>query len=82
MYCGSIGFEFMNSGFFDLRNWFRQEILNALNPLPLPLKRATLDDVITACGFEQFLQRKYTTVHRFGLDGGEAFIAAMNTAIA
>lgn len=24
MYCGYIGFEFMNSGFFDLRNWFRQ----------------------------------------------------------
>ncbi|KPA80900.1 putative mitochondrial 2-oxoglutarate dehydrogenase E1 component [Leptomonas pyrrhocoris] len=81
LYCGPIGFEFMSSGYFDLRNWFRQEIMNSLQPLPVQERRQHYDDVVKACGFEKFLQVKYSTQQRFGLDGGEAFIPAMNAAI-
>lgn len=82
MYCGNIGFEFMSSGFFDVRNWFRQEILNSLQPMSVEDKKAIYGDVVKACGFEHFLQIKYATQQRFGLDGGEALIPAMNAAIA
>lgn len=82
MYCGPIGFEFMSSGLFVLRNWFRQEIVNTLQPLPATEKKAIFNDVVKACGFEKFLQIKYATQQRFGLDGGEALVPAMNAAIA
>lgn len=81
MYCGPIGFEFMSSGFFELRNWFRHEILNSLQPLPVDERKQYYGDVVKACGFEKFLQVKYATQQRFGLDGGEAFVPLMNAAI-
>ncbi|KEG13589.1 2-oxoglutarate dehydrogenase subunit [Trypanosoma grayi] len=81
MYCGPIGFEFMFSGYFDLRNWFRQEILNTLTPLERKDRLNIFDDVVRSCGFEHFLQIKYATQQRFGLDGGEALIPAMKAAI-
>ncbi|KAL7703452.1 2-oxoglutarate dehydrogenase E1 component [Lotmaria passim] len=81
LYCGPIGFEFMPSGYFDLRNWFRQEIKNCLEPLPVAERKQYYNDVVKACGFEKFLQVKYATQQRFGLDGGEAFIPTMNAAI-
>ncbi|EPY32855.1 2-oxoglutarate dehydrogenase E1 component [Angomonas deanei] len=81
MYCGPIGYEFMSSGFFELRNWFRQEILNTLQPLTAEDKKGIYTDVVKACGLEKFLQIKYATQQRFGLDGGESFIPVMNSAI-
>ncbi|KPI84703.1 putative 2-oxoglutarate dehydrogenase subunit [Leptomonas seymouri] len=81
LYCGPIGFEFMSSGYFELRNWFRQEIMNCLQPLPEQEQKQYFKDVVKACGFEKFLRLKYPTQQRFGLDGGEAFIPIMNAAI-
>ncbi|KAK7201767.1 2-oxoglutarate dehydrogenase subunit [Novymonas esmeraldas] len=81
LYCGRIGFEFMSSGFFELRNWFRQQVTNSLQPLSAEERKLYYNDVVRACGFEKFLQVKYATQQRFGLDGGEAFIPAMNAAI-
>ncbi|EPY27310.1 2-oxoglutarate dehydrogenase E1 component [Strigomonas culicis] len=68
----------MSSGFFDVRNWFRQEILYSLQPLSIPNKKLIYNDVVKACGLEKFLQIKYATQQRFGLDGGEATIPALN----
>ncbi|KAG5499237.1 hypothetical protein JIQ42_04050 [Leishmania sp. Namibia] len=81
LYCGPIGFEFLSSGFFELRNWFRQEVMNSLQPLPAGERKLCYSDVVKACGFEKFLQVKYATKQRFGLDGGEALIPALNAAI-
>ncbi|KAG5475320.1 hypothetical protein LSCM1_03433 [Leishmania martiniquensis] len=81
LYCGPIGFEFMSSGFFELRNWFRQEVMNCLQPLPVDERKLCYNDVVKACGFEKFLEVKYATKQRFGLDGGEALIPALNAAI-
>ncbi|RNF17294.1 oxoglutarate dehydrogenase (succinyl-transferring) [Trypanosoma conorhini] len=81
MYCGSIGFEFMSTGFFDMRNWFRQESLNTLIPLERRDRLNIFEDVVHSCGFEQFLQLKYGTQQRFGIDGGEALIPAMRAMI-
>lgn len=81
MYCGHIGFEFMSSGYFDLRNWFRQQILNSLNPLDRQDRLSILSDVVRSCGFDQFLHTNYSTQQHFALDGGEALIPAMKAAI-
>lgn len=81
MYCGRIGFEYMSCGYFELRNWFRQEVVNYLTPLTKEEKLNTYMDVVKACGLEKFLQVKYSTQQRFGLDGGEALIPLMNAAL-
>ncbi|KAG5501438.1 hypothetical protein JKF63_03251 [Porcisia hertigi] len=81
LYCGPIGFEFMSSGYFERRNWFRHEVTNSLQPLPAEERKLYYDDVVKACGFEKFLQIKYPTHQRFGLEGGEALIPALNAAI-
>eukprot|EP00796_Vickermania_ingenoplastis_P008719 gene8722-6128_t len=82
LYCGSIGFEFMGAESLEIRNWFREQIKALKDPLPVEEKKVNYQDVVRACGFEKFLSIKYTTQHRFGLDGGEAFIPAINAALA
>ena len=44
-------------------------------------KRAILNKLVEAEGFEQFLDIKYTGTKRFGLDGGEAMIPALEQII-
>ena len=44
-------------------------------------KRAILNKLIEAEGFEHFLNVKYTGTKRFGLDGGEAMIPALEQII-
>lgn len=78
MYCGSIGFEFMGAKTLEIRNWFREQIQDLKKPMSKEEKLVNYNDVVRACGFEKFLSIKYSTQQRFGLDGGEAFIPAMN----
>lgn len=83
IFCGPIGFEFMSSESAEVRNWFREQILSTKVESASPdTKKKNFEDVVRACGFEKFLQIKYATQQRFGLDGGEAFIPAMNAALA
>ena len=44
-------------------------------------RRAILNKLVEAEGFEKFLQVKYTGTKRFGLDGGESLIPAMEQII-
>ncbi len=44
-------------------------------------KRAILNKLIEAEGFEKFLDVKYTGTKRFGLDGGESLIPALEQII-
>lgn len=82
LYCGSIGYEFMGAESKEIRNWFREQIRETKKPLTREEKLVNYEDVVRACGFEKFLSIKYSTQQRFGLDGGEAFIPAMNAALA
>lgn len=81
LHCGSIGFEFMSSGYADMRGWFRRQIVQAAAPLTAADRQMVFNDVVRACGFESFLHKKYTTHKRFGLDGAEALIPALNVVI-
>lgn len=80
LHCRSIGFDFMSSG-YHLRTWFREEILKSAEPLSVAERRDIYQDIVRACGFEAFLHKKYATHKRFGLDGAEALIPAMNAVI-
>lgn len=81
MYCGSIGFEFMSSGYFDLRNWFRHEILDSLNPLERQDRISIFEDVVRSCVFDQFFHTTYSSWQQFSLDGCGAFIPGMRSLI-
>ena len=78
-YCGSIGVEFMHIQHPEEKAWIQQRIESIRNQTQFTLngKRAILERLIEAEGFERFLHVKYTGTKRFGLDGGEATIPAL-----
>ncbi|MGZ9074096.1 MAG: thiamine pyrophosphate-dependent enzyme, partial [Rhodoplanes sp.] len=78
-YCGSIGVEFMHIQNPEEKAWIQQRIESIRNQTEFTArgKQAILERLIEAEGFEQFLHLKYTGTKRFGLDGGEAMIPAL-----
>jgi len=82
-YCGSIGTEFMHIQDPDQKAWIQRRIEGApwLNAFDGAAKRTILKQLTEAEGFESFCARKYATTKRFGLEGGEATIPAIQTII-
>ena len=81
-YCGSIGYEYMHIANPTERKWFRDrvEITDDFN-FTQNGKEAILNKLIQAEGFEKFLHTKYVGTKRFGLDGGESLIPALEQII-
>lgn len=81
-YCGSIGVEYMHIQDRFRANWIRERFeTDDKYKLPKDEKINLLDRLAWATLFEQFLQKKYTTAKRFGLDGGEVMIPGMKELI-
>ena len=82
-YCGPIGYEFMHISNPKERKWFRDRIEKDENALKFTKngKAFILDRLIHAEGFENFLHKKYIGTKRFGLDGGESLIPALEQII-
>jgi 2-oxoglutarate dehydrogenase E1 component len=82
-YCGKIGVEFMHIQEPDQKAWIQQRIENIENQTDFTPtgKRFILQRLTAAEGFEHFLQLKYTGTKRFGLDGAEATIPAIEQII-
>jgi 2-oxoglutarate dehydrogenase E1 component len=78
-YCGSIGVEFMHSSEPDQKAWIQERVEGIRNHTDFTVKgkRAILERLTAAEVFEQFLDRKYTGTKRFGLEGGESLIPAL-----
>ena len=78
-YCGTIGVEYMHVQDIDQRMWLQKRFeTDHLAPRFSPAgKKAILERMTEAEGFERFLGIKYTGTKRFGLDGGEALIPAI-----
>ncbi|SDH24553.1 2-oxoglutarate dehydrogenase E1 component [Roseospirillum parvum] len=78
-YCGTIGVEFMHIQYPEQKAWIQQRIEGIRNQTDFTPegKRAILERLIEAEDFETFLGRKYTGTKRFGLEGGEALLAAV-----
>ena len=78
-YCGSIGVEFMHIQDPAQKAWIQERIESIRNQPDFTVngKRAILERLTAAECFEQFLNKKYTGTKRFGLDGGESMIPAL-----
>jgi 2-oxoglutarate dehydrogenase E1 component len=78
-YCGAIGVEFMHIQDPAQKAWIQERIESIQNQTEFTEsgKRAILERLTAAEIFEQFLNKKYTGTKRFGLDGGEAMIPAL-----
>ncbi len=78
-YCGSIGVEFMHIQDPAQKAWIQERIESIRNQPDFTVngKRAILERLTAAEIFEQFLNKKYTGTKRFGLDGGESMIPAL-----
>jgi 2-oxoglutarate dehydrogenase E1 component len=82
-YCGQIGVEFMHIQEPEQKAWLQERIENVQNQTEFTSegKRFILQRLTAAEGFEHFLQLKYAGTRRFGLDGGEAMIPAIEQII-
>jgi 2-oxoglutarate dehydrogenase E1 component len=82
-YCGPIGVEFMHIQAPDQKDWIQRRIEGAswASAFDRDAKRAILQDLTEAEGFEAFLARKFVGTKRFGLEGGESTIPALQAVI-
>jgi 2-oxoglutarate dehydrogenase E1 component len=82
-YCGTLGVEFMHISDPAQKAWIQERIEGAGKAVSFTAqgKKAILNKLIEVEGFEQFLNVKYTGTKRFGLDGGEAVIPALEQII-
>jgi len=83
IYCGPIGHEYMHITNPTERKWFRDRVEKDENALQFTNngKNAILKKLIQAESFEKFLHTKFVGTKRFGLDGGESLIPALEQII-
>ena len=82
-YCNNIGYEFMHITDPDEKSWVQQRIEGRDNEIQFTEngKKAILNKIIEAEGFEKYLAKKFVGTKRFGLDGCESLIPAMEQII-
>jgi 2-oxoglutarate dehydrogenase E1 component len=82
-YCQTLGFEFMHISNPAQKAWIQERIEGPDKEITFTRegKRAILNKLVEAEGFEKFLDLKYTGTKRFGLDGAEALIPALEQII-
>ncbi len=78
-YCGKIGVEFMHIQDPAQKAWIQERIESMHNQTRFSAegKKTILERLAAAETFETFLNKKYTGTKRFGLDGAEATIPAL-----
>ena len=82
-YCGRIGYEFMHINDADQKNWLQRRIEGEGKDISFTPegKKAILNKLIEGEGFEKFASNRFVGTKRFGLDGGEATIPALEQII-
>jgi len=82
-YCSHVGIEFMHISTPEEKAWIQQRIEGRDKEIQFTKegKLAILQKLMEAEQFEKFLGRKYVGTKRFGLDGGEAIIPALEAVI-
>ena len=78
-YCGTIGVEFMHIQDPAQKAWIQERIEAIGNRTDFTKrgKKAIYERLVDAEEFEKYLHKKYTGTKRFGMDGGEAIIPAI-----
>ncbi len=82
-YCGTFALQFMHISDPEQVSWLKERIEGYGKEIQFTKRgrRAILNKLVEAEGFEKFLHVKYMGTKRFGLDGGEAVIPAMEQII-
>ena len=82
-YCSTLGVEFMHISDPAEKLWIQERIEGPDKQISFTPEgaRAILNKLVEAEGFEKFIDVKYTGTKRFGLDGGEALIPALEQII-
>jgi len=82
-YCGTFALQFMHISNPEEAAWLKERIEGYGKEISFTKRgrKAILNKLVEAEGFEKFLHVKYMGTKRFGLDGGEALIPAMEQII-
>jgi 2-oxoglutarate dehydrogenase E1 component len=82
-YCGRVGLEYMHIADVEERRFLQERIEGPDKVIRFTPegKKAILQAVIRGEEYEKFLGKKYVGTKRFGLDGGEAMIPALEAVI-
>src|SRR5216683_955582 len=82
-YCQTLGVEFMHISNPAQKGWMQERIEGPDKEISFTRegKRAILNKLVEAEGFEKFCDLKFTGTKRFGLDGGESMIPALEQII-
>ncbi|MEV4935436.1 2-oxoglutarate dehydrogenase E1 component [Sphingobium sp. LMA1-1-1.1] len=82
-YCGNVGLEYMHIADVEERRFLQERLEGKDKEIHFTPegKKAILAKVIHAEQYEKFLGRKYVGTKRFGLDGGESMIPALEAII-
>jgi len=82
-YCQTLGVEFMHIADPAQKAWIQERIEGPDKEITFTRegKRAILNKLVEAEGFEKFLDVKYTGTKRFGIDGAESVVPALEQII-
>ncbi|MCR5873748.1 2-oxoglutarate dehydrogenase E1 component [Phenylobacterium sp. J426] len=82
-YCGNVGVQYMHISDPKEKAWLQERIEGRDKEIAFTKegKIAILKKLIEAQGFEAFLHRRFPGTKRFGLDGGEAMVPALEQII-
>ncbi|HRE06825.1 MAG TPA: 2-oxoglutarate dehydrogenase E1 component [Opitutaceae bacterium] len=82
-YCGRIGVEYIHIQDTEIRRWLQERMEPSRNQPSFTKEQKTriLRRLHKAELFEKFLHTKYVGQKRFSLEGGETFIAALDTVV-
>ncbi|MCF6231952.1 MAG: 2-oxoglutarate dehydrogenase E1 component [Rhodobacteraceae bacterium] len=82
-YCGTFALQYMHISNPEEAGWLKERIEGYGKEIQFTKqgRRAILNKMVEAEGFEKFLHVKYMGTKRFGLDGGESLIPAMEQII-
>ena len=82
-YCGTFALQYMHISNPEEASWLKERIEGYGKEIQFTQngRKAILNKLVEAEGYEKFLHVKYMGTKRFGLDGGEALIPAMEQII-
>ncbi|MCT4554720.1 MAG: 2-oxoglutarate dehydrogenase E1 component [Pelagimonas sp.] len=82
-YCGTFALQYMHISDPEQSAWLKERIEGFGKEIQFTRegRKAILNKMVEAEGFEKFLHVKYMGTKRFGLDGGESLIPAMEQII-
>lgn len=80
-YTGTIGAEFEHITDVTEKVWLRDRFESRQLSLMNDAKKRTFESLVAAESFERFLQVKFPSAKRFGLEGGESMIAGIDAIV-